>query len=234
MREGQRTPRGRSPTPGACAPTGCRTSPTPTATDRSLRKLFYAQLPGSATPGSRAATACLREPEPRRAAGPTLTAQAAAGLPEGSRLHALTRHHRLPRPDLLPAGASTSPSPPASIPGHGSSPRPRRPAQRLIPPGLPYSRPGGGEDDGRIKGRWRFVSGTVSRPPGGRAAGGGPGGRRGKRIARAPPGPLGGPGHRGGGGGGRVRCRRGGPGCFPRPPRPGPGSRGRPRRRRPR
>ena len=47
-------------------------------------------------------------------------------------------------------------------------------------------------------------------PPGGRATGGGPGGRGGKGIARAAPGPLGCPGHRGGGGGGALSAWRAG------------------------
>ena len=52
----------------------------------------------------------LREAEPRRAAKPHSHRPGAAGLPEGSRLHALPRHHRLPRPDL-PGWAPQSPDP---------------------------------------------------------------------------------------------------------------------------
>jgi hypothetical protein len=52
----------------------------------------------------------LREPEPRWAGRPHSHRPGPAGLPEGSRLHALTRHHRLPRPDL-PGRAPQSPDP---------------------------------------------------------------------------------------------------------------------------
>jgi hypothetical protein len=62
------------------------------------------RFPGQGGHGS------LREPEPRRAGKPHSHGPGAAGLPEGSRLHALTRHHQLPRPDLS-GWASQSPNP---------------------------------------------------------------------------------------------------------------------------
>lgn len=62
------------------------------------------QFPGRGGHGS------LCEAEPRRAGNPHSHGPRAAGLPEGSRLHALPRHHRLPRPDL-PGWASQSPDP---------------------------------------------------------------------------------------------------------------------------
>ena len=52
----------------------------------------------------------VREAEPRRAGKPRSHGPRPAGLPEGSRLHALPRHHRLPRPDL-PGWAPRSPDP---------------------------------------------------------------------------------------------------------------------------
>jgi len=46
----------------------------------------------------------LPKPAPRRAGAGSSHGPGSAGLPEGSRLHALTRHHRLPRPGLLRRG----------------------------------------------------------------------------------------------------------------------------------
>ena len=69
----------------------------------------------------------LREAEPRRAGKPRAHGPRPAGLPEGSRLHALPRHHRLPRPDL-PGRAPQSPDPRQHDTMSRQSTRPRRPA----------------------------------------------------------------------------------------------------------
>ena len=75
MREGQRTRVRRSPTPGACAPTGCRTSPTPTAAGRSLSKLSSRALRGVSDSRAEAATDACANLNPAGQGSPTLTAQ---------------------------------------------------------------------------------------------------------------------------------------------------------------
>ena len=109
-REAQRIRRPGSPTPGACAPTGCRTSPTPAAAGSSRSKLSSPRCRAVSDSRADGGHGSLREAEPRRAGKPHSHGPGAAGLPEGSRLHALPRHHRLPRPDL-PGWAPRSPDP---------------------------------------------------------------------------------------------------------------------------
>ena len=103
MREGQRTPVTRSPTPAACAPTGCRTSPTPTAADRSLRSKCCGNS-GSATSRLQAAQRACQAPVAVPGADPGPAAAAAGRRPEVRPVHALPRGAGFPDPTTGPDG----------------------------------------------------------------------------------------------------------------------------------
>ncbi len=131
--------RTRSPSPAACAPTGCRDAPTPTAAECSTKSKLERNS-GTASPAVRAA-----EDGPCNHLLPNGSASAghdhpcrSGRLPQGRRMHALARASRLPRPDV-PEQQRQVQHPVEHRPGLSQVQERAGDLPKLIPAGLPYS-----------------------------------------------------------------------------------------------
>ena len=129
--------------PSVCAPTAYRTSPTPTATGRSLRKLLYARCARSAIPGPRSATNACASLNPAGQGSPALTAQEQHDY---LKVAACMRSHGIPNfPDPTFPGGRVDLSIPSSIDTRSRQfTQAAQTCTKLIPAGLPYSRSGPG------------------------------------------------------------------------------------------